>query len=138
MPKFPGQRIWSRGILILGVILYVWYTSKDTKETLLAKQTEIHPRRSQSFDCSSKLLEEIRQYPGCVPKKCGRFVSDKIITSNEVDTLLRLAQRGKLLIEMFTSSFNNTDEILNRIGARGLRRRCINPRLTFRCFIVQR
>lgn len=95
MPRFPGQRVWSRGILILGVLLYVWYTSKDTKETLLAKQNEIHQRRSQNIECSTDFLEEIRQYPGCVPKKCGRFVSDKVITSNEADALLRLAQRGE-------------------------------------------
>lgn len=94
MPKFPSQRIWSRGIVIFGVLMYVWYTSKDGKEISLAKQKDILPTRGQSVDCDSKYLDEIKQYPSCVPVKCGRYVTDKLVTVNEAQTLLNVAKRG--------------------------------------------
>ncbi|XP_044270433.1 2-oxoglutarate and iron-dependent oxygenase domain-containing protein 3-like [Tribolium madens] len=94
MPKFPNQRIWSRGIVILGVLLYVWYTSKDGKEVSLAKQKDILPIRGQTVECDSKYLDEITQFPTCVPIKCGRFVSDKLVTINEAETLLNVAKKG--------------------------------------------
>lgn len=80
--------------MILGVLVYVWYTSKDGKQTALAKQKDILSIRGQAVDCDLKYLDEIKQFPGCIPRKCGRFVSDKLVTSNEVDTLLKVAKNG--------------------------------------------
>ncbi|RZC35993.1 2-oxoglutarate and iron-dependent oxygenase domain-containing protein 3-like, partial [Asbolus verrucosus] len=94
LPKFPSQRVWSRGIIILGILIYVWYTSKDGKEISLARQKDVVSIRSQTLDCDSKYLEEIKQFPGCVPVKCGRYVSDKLVTINEVEALLNVAKRG--------------------------------------------
>ncbi|KAF2905385.1 hypothetical protein ILUMI_00790 [Ignelater luminosus] len=88
------HRIWSRFVVILGVIVYIWYTAKDGKETSLAKQKEVLQQRGQSFPCDNEYLEEIESFSGCVPAKCGRHVSDKLVTANEADVLLKIAQRG--------------------------------------------
>ncbi|XP_074032949.1 2-oxoglutarate and iron-dependent oxygenase domain-containing protein 3 [Leptinotarsa decemlineata] len=97
LPKFSGQRVWSRGIVVIGIIIYLWYFSKSPKESVLAKQSESYNRRGQNVDCGSEYLEDIKQYQGCIPNKCGRYVSDKIVTSHEADLLLRLANKGMAL-----------------------------------------
>ncbi|KAB0796024.1 hypothetical protein PPYR_10085 [Photinus pyralis] len=88
------QRIWSRFVVILGVITYIWYTAKDGKETPLAKQKDVVQRRGQVFECDSNYLTEVKQFANCEPKKCGRYISDKIVTTNEVEVLLKIAKRG--------------------------------------------
>lgn len=93
LPAFPHQRVWSRVSIIIGVLIYVWYSSKGG-ETSLAKQTEILQHRGQNFECDSDYLEEIKSFSGCVPKKCGRYVLDKLVTANEADILLRIAKKG--------------------------------------------
>jgi len=91
---FSHHRIWSRFVVILGVIVYIWYTAKSGKETNLARQKEVLQQRGQQFKCDDEYLEEIEDFPGCVPKKCGRFVSDKLVTANEANILLKIAKRG--------------------------------------------
>lgn len=93
LPKFPHQRVWSRGVLIVGVLVYVWYTSGG-KETSLAKYKEVLQHRGQKVECDDAYLEEIRQYAACVPKHCGRYVSDKLVTANEAEILLKIAKKG--------------------------------------------
>lgn len=95
MPKVNGHRIWSRSVLILGILLYVWYTSKDTNYKILAKQAEVYEQRHQTVDCDTNYLNEIKNFKGCYPKKCGRYVSDNTVRPNEAETLLHLAQKGK-------------------------------------------
>ncbi|KAJ8972221.1 hypothetical protein NQ314_000282 [Rhamnusium bicolor] len=49
------------------------------------------------------------KYPGCVPKTCGRYVSDKIVTTHEAETLLQLAHKGmnlKHTIMSMSTKFN--------------------------------
>lgn len=92
--SFPYQRVWSRCIMIFGVLLIVWYNSKQGKEVSLAKQKDVLVSRSQSFDCSADYRAELETYPGCVPEKCGRIVTDKLVSATEVDVLLKLAKNG--------------------------------------------
>lgn len=80
--------------MIFGVMIYIWYFSKTPKETTLAKQKDIYNKRGQTFQCDIEFLEDIKEYPTCVPNKCGRYVSDEVVTGREADTLLTLAQRG--------------------------------------------
>lgn len=75
-------------------MIIVWYTSKDKNETLLAPRKETITQRGQAFPCSQSFQSEILKYPGCVPKKCGRYVSDKLVTNSEAETLLKLARNG--------------------------------------------
>jgi len=92
--QYSRHRIWSRFVVIVGVIVYVWYTSKSGKETSLARQKETLQQRGQAFKCDDEYLDEIEDFPGCAPKKCGRYVSDKLVTANEANILLKIAKRG--------------------------------------------
>lgn len=80
----------------MGVLVYVWYTSGG-KETTLAKFKDILPHRGQKVDCDDAYLDEIKQFPSCAPAQCGRYVSDKLVTANEAETLLKIAKRGCLV-----------------------------------------
>lgn len=91
---FPYQRIWSRSALILAVLFIVWYNSKWGKEVYLAKQKEVLLSRTQNVECSSDYKAETSEYPECVPEKCARIVSDKLVSSTETDILLKIAENG--------------------------------------------
>lgn len=94
---FSYQRIWSRGVIIVGVLVYVWFTSKDGREVALAKQKQVIPHRGQSVECDQEFLDEVMNFAGCIPEKCGRYVSDKLVTASEANTLLKIAKRGKII-----------------------------------------
>lgn len=46
------------------------------------------------MECSKDYLKEIQTFTDCVPKKCGRFVNDRIVTDYEADILQWFAKRG--------------------------------------------
>lgn len=94
MPKFPYQRVWARITIVFSVLVLVWYTSSDKKEIVLASHKEVLQSRGQQFACSQSFQEEIENYPGCIPEKCGRFMSDRIVTNAEAEALLKLARNG--------------------------------------------
>lgn len=74
----------------------MWYFSKDGKQNVsFAKQSESYNKRGQHIECSTAYLDDVQQYPGCLPNKCGRYVSDKIVTQQEAEILIKLAQRGR-------------------------------------------
>lgn len=91
---FPYQRVWSRCVLILAVLFIVWYNSRQGKEVQLARQKEILISRTQHVECSNDYKSEISVYPDCVPEKCGRVVTDKLVSSTETDVLLKIATSG--------------------------------------------
>ncbi|KAL1517281.1 hypothetical protein ABEB36_001066 [Hypothenemus hampei] len=99
MPKFSGQRIFSRAVIIVAVLIYVWYYPKNGKEVILAQSGDVYTNRGVNVNCDKAYLEEIKSYSGCVPKKCGRFVMDRLVTEYEADILLWLAKRGMSLAE---------------------------------------
>lgn len=80
--------------MILTVLFIVWYNSKQGKEISLAKQKEILLSRTQHVECSNDYKAETSEYPECVPEKCGRIVSDKLVSSTETDVLLKIAMNG--------------------------------------------
>ncbi|KYN15122.1 PREDICTED: 2-oxoglutarate and iron-dependent oxygenase domain-containing protein 3-like [Trachymyrmex cornetzi] len=92
--SFPYQRVWSRCVLILGVLLIVWYNNRQGKEVYLAKQKDVLVSRTQNVDCSMDYRDELEKYSGCVPEKCGRVVTDKLVSTTEADVLLKLAKSG--------------------------------------------
>lgn len=91
---FPYQRVWSRCILIFGVLLIVWYNSKQTKEISLAKQKDVLSHRVQNVECSESLKADMNKYVGCVPEKCARVVTDQLVSLKEIDILLQMALNG--------------------------------------------
>ncbi|XP_066991993.1 2-oxoglutarate and iron-dependent oxygenase domain-containing protein 3 [Anabrus simplex] len=97
LPKIPYQQVWARGVMILGVIAVVYFSTKNNKEVALARQKEILHQRAHDIPCSEDYKTEIKEFPGCVPERCGRLVSDKLVSASEADALLNLAQRGLAL-----------------------------------------
>lgn len=95
--SFPYQRVWSRCALILGVLCIVWYNSRQGKEIQLAKQKEVLLSRTQNVICSEEFKSEVTKYPECIPEKCGRVVTDKLVSATEADVLLKLAESGLAL-----------------------------------------
>ncbi|CAD6242159.1 GSCOCG00009426001-RA-CDS [Cotesia congregata] len=92
--SFPYQKVWSRCVLILGVLLIVWYNSKRGKEVSFARQKDILLSRTQNLDCANDYKTELATYPGCVPEKCGRVVTDKLVSNTETEVLYKIALNG--------------------------------------------
>ncbi|XP_014228450.1 2-oxoglutarate and iron-dependent oxygenase domain-containing protein 3-like [Trichogramma pretiosum] len=91
---FPYQRVWSRCVLIVGVMLIVWYNSKAGKEVALAQRRDVLMGRTAEVRCSPEYRADLAKFPGCVPEKCARVVTDKLLTAREIDALLRIAGAG--------------------------------------------
>lgn len=91
---FPYQRVWSRCILILGVLFVVWYNSKNGKEVSLAQQKDVLLNRNQNVQCSEDYKNDLEKFPNCTPQKCSRTVTDKLVSTTESDVLLRIAKSG--------------------------------------------
>jgi len=75
-------------------LLIVWYNNRQGKEVYLAKQKDVLVSRTQNVDCSTDYRDELEKYPGCIPEKCGRVVTDKLVSTTEADVLLKLAKSG--------------------------------------------
>lgn len=88
------QKILSRCVTVFAVLTVVYFTSKNGKEISFAKQNEILRVRSQNVDCSESFKKDLLSFPRCMPEKCGRFVSDGLVTTGEADSLLNIAQKG--------------------------------------------
>ncbi|KAK9502908.1 hypothetical protein O3M35_011593 [Rhynocoris fuscipes] len=97
LPTFPKQRFWTRMVLILGTLVVVYFTSGKERTVNFAKAKDILNSRRQEIKCSKEYFEEVYEFPGCVPAKCGRFVTDTLVTLEEADYLLELAKRGLAL-----------------------------------------
>lgn len=78
----------------MSTVAVVYFTSKDNKITSFASQKENLPQRAQELDCSDAYKSEVANYPACVPEKCGRIVTDELISAEEIDILLTMAQHG--------------------------------------------
>ncbi|XP_047232745.1 urotensin-2 receptor 2 [Girardinichthys multiradiatus] len=97
----------SRGLLALllvalcacGVAAWLYFAclDSDITETLAGRKEMISPQpRVYSVQCSED-YENYKRYPGCTPQKCGRAVTDGVVTSEEAQALRRLAERGLAL-----------------------------------------
>lgn len=64
MPSFPNQRIFARVVMILATLIIVYFTSKNEKEMIFAKQREVVPGRGQNVECSAEYTKELNYFPG--------------------------------------------------------------------------
>lgn len=81
-------------MIVVAVLIIAYFTSNKDKERKFALRRESIIFRAQNVDCSTEYLSEITQYITCVPNKCGRFVSDSLVTEPEASVLLDLAKKG--------------------------------------------
>ncbi|KAI4903648.1 hypothetical protein NFI96_033586 [Prochilodus magdalenae] len=67
--------------------------SDDVTETLVSRREVLTEPRLFLVQCSED-YENYKRFPGCTPKKCGRGVTDSVVTREEAHSLRRLAERG--------------------------------------------
>ncbi|CAG2173650.1 unnamed protein product [Oppiella nova] len=93
------KRVMSLMALSMAILAMVYYTtqSNDTKELVMASATQsiTGPPIAQQVMCSQEDYTEDRvRFPSCAPQRCGRFVSDSVVTESEAKHLLSVAKRG--------------------------------------------
>uniref|UniRef100_A0A3B5ADT9 2-oxoglutarate and iron dependent oxygenase domain containing 3 n=1 Tax=Stegastes partitus TaxID=144197 RepID=A0A3B5ADT9_9TELE len=82
---------------VVAMWLYVTSLDSDITETLVSQRELVSPQpRVYSVQCSED-YENYKRYPGCTPQKCGRAVTDAVVTREEAQVLRRLAERGLAL-----------------------------------------
>lgn len=83
-------------IALLGALyISVWWKSSPVK--VFASRDEVLAIKSETVACSNDYVEDRRLFKGCAPLKCGRVVSDGVVTAEESNALLSLAKRGLAL-----------------------------------------
>ena len=87
----------AKFVMLFGVVFFLLY-SNYRKESVqcIAKVTEtLEKTRSVSMLCSPAYKAEIQALdPVCLPARCGRMISDDIVTEAEAHALLNLAKKG--------------------------------------------
>ncbi|XP_071329339.1 2-oxoglutarate and iron-dependent oxygenase domain-containing protein 3 [Trachinotus anak] len=77
-----------------------WYMTSldsDITETLVSQGELVSPQpKVYTVQCSED-YENYKRYPGCTPQRCGRAVTDAVVTREEAQVLRRLAERGLAL-----------------------------------------
>ncbi|KAM9425391.1 2-oxoglutarate and iron-dependent oxygenase domain-containing protein 3 isoform 2-T2 [Pholidichthys leucotaenia] len=79
------------------VWLYAASLDSDITETLVGHGELVSPRRRVFAVPCSDDYNNYRRYPGCTPQRCGRAVTDGVVTRDEARALRRLAERGLAL-----------------------------------------
>ncbi|XP_068439172.1 2-oxoglutarate and iron-dependent oxygenase domain-containing protein 3 [Clinocottus analis] len=84
-------------LCVASVWLYVTSLDSEITETLVRRGELVSSQpRVYSVPCSED-YENHKRYPGCTPQKCGRAVTDAVVTREEAQALRRLAERGLAL-----------------------------------------
>lgn len=81
-------------MIVAAVLIIAYFASNKDRERKFATRRESIIIRAQNVDCSTEYLNEITQFVTCVPNKCGRFVTDSLVTDKEANALIELAKRG--------------------------------------------
>lgn len=81
-------------LLATGLVSWMYYTwTDDRTQTLVSRVELLTQARVFTVDCSED-YKKYKVFPGCTPTKCGRAVSDNVVTLEEAQKLRRLAEQG--------------------------------------------
>lgn len=81
-------------LLATGLVSWMYYTwTDDRTQTLVSRGELLTQARVFTVDCSED-YKKYKVFPGCTPTKCGRAVSDIVVTLEEAQKLRRLAEQG--------------------------------------------
>ncbi|MCJ8738536.1 hypothetical protein PDJAM_G00036900 [Pangasius djambal] len=69
----------------------VW--TNDITDTMVSRGEILTQPRVFVVQCSED-YKKYKHFPGCTPTKCGRAVSDSVVTTDEARILKRIAERG--------------------------------------------
>ncbi|XP_020822382.1 2-oxoglutarate and iron-dependent oxygenase domain-containing protein 3 isoform X2 [Phascolarctos cinereus] len=94
-----SQRKWlkisflgSSGLLA-SLLLWSFLNGDDGVTEVLAHHNEILQNRFIEVICSDD-YDSHKRFEGCTPRKCGRGITDTVITREEAEQLRRIAEKG--------------------------------------------
>ncbi|KAM8947031.1 2-oxoglutarate and iron-dependent oxygenase domain-containing protein 3 [Pelodytes ibericus] len=79
--------------VIAGLLLWNPQSSDDDGLEVLAAQRETIHHRFYEVSCSEDYNNH-KRFAGCTPKRCGRSVTDSVITHQEAKQMLQIAEAG--------------------------------------------
>ncbi|XP_005069837.1 2-oxoglutarate and iron-dependent oxygenase domain-containing protein 3 isoform X2 [Mesocricetus auratus] len=94
-----AQRTWLRTVALgvgLALITFLLWSSlgiNDDVVEVLARRSEVLEGRFIEVPCSED-YDGHRRFEGCTPRKCGRGVTDIVITREEAEQIRRIAEKG--------------------------------------------
>lgn len=99
VPVFSTRRIVVRVGVSVALLAALYVSSRWKSESVgtFASRDEVLAIKSETVQCSEDYVSDRRLFKDCAPQKCGRVVSDSVVTTEEVDALLSLAKRGLAL-----------------------------------------
>ncbi|KAL3178805.1 hypothetical protein MRX96_009480 [Rhipicephalus microplus] len=91
VPLFSTRRIVVRVGVSVALLAALYVSSRWKSESVgtFASRDEVLAIKSETVQCSEDYVSDRRLFKGIVPpQKCGRVVSDSVVTTEEVDALL--------------------------------------------------
>lgn len=88
----------------------------------MALQKDILISRQQNIECSDSYKAEMNKFSGCLPEKCARIVTDKLVSATETDVLLKLAinsmnlggsDGGASILDLHSGALSKGDGFIN-------------------------
>ena len=124
--KLIWKRALKRTLLSFGVLLLVYYSTNksDSSTVTLAtvQQTITGSPKGQQVECSNDYTIERTKFKGCAPVKCGRIVTDDVVSDEEAVELLDLAKKGFALggssggasiLDLHSGALSDKDNFVN-------------------------
>ncbi|XP_011788788.1 PREDICTED: 2-oxoglutarate and iron-dependent oxygenase domain-containing protein 3, partial [Colobus angolensis palliatus] len=97
------QRLWQRpwlrtaglgaGLVLTALLLWSSLGAEDGVAEVLARRGEVVVGRFIEVPCSED-YDSHRRFEGCTPRKCGRGVTDVVITREEAEQIRSIAEKG--------------------------------------------
>ncbi|XP_030683951.1 2-oxoglutarate and iron-dependent oxygenase domain-containing protein 3 isoform X2 [Nomascus leucogenys] len=97
------QRLWQRpwlrtaglgaGLVLTALLLWSSLGADDGVAEVLARRGEVVAGRFIEVPCSED-YDSHRRFEGCTPRKCGRGVTDVVITRKEAERIRSIAEKG--------------------------------------------
>ena len=87
----------AKFVMLFGVVFFLLYSNyrKESVQCIAKVSETLEKTRSVSMLCSPAYKAEIQALdPVCLPARCGRMISDDIVTEAEAHALLNLAKKG--------------------------------------------
>ncbi|XP_029782823.1 2-oxoglutarate and iron-dependent oxygenase domain-containing protein 3 isoform X1 [Suricata suricatta] len=91
--KWLGTTILGACAVLAGLLLWSSRGGDDDVTEVLAHHREILPGRFIEVPCSED-YDSHRRFEGCSPRKCGRGITDTVITRDEAQRIRSIAEKG--------------------------------------------
>ncbi|XP_012888541.1 PREDICTED: 2-oxoglutarate and iron-dependent oxygenase domain-containing protein 3 [Dipodomys ordii] len=99
--RVPGEvrKLWLKalglgtGLALAGLLLCSHLGTDDSVAEVLAHRGEVLTGRFTEVPCSDD-YDSHRRFEGCTPRKCGRGVTDVVISREEAERIRSVAEKG--------------------------------------------